>query len=138
MTVVVDAPRADVFRAWTDPDELAQWWGPGAFTTPRAKVDLRVGGRYELVMQPPGDAPPLLLAGEYRELDPPARLVYTWRWEAGVPDLRESLVTVEFRDRGPQTEVLLVHDRFAGPGPMEPYTTGWESGLAKLRAYLTH
>ena len=135
MTVVIDAPRTAVFRAWTDPDELARWWGPGAFTTAKATIDLRVGGRYELVMQPPGDAQPLLLAGEYREIDPPARLVYTWRWEAGVPDPRESLVTVEFKDLGQQTQVLLVHDRFGGPGPMEPYTTGWESGLEKLGSH---
>ena len=134
--VVVDAPRADVFRAWTDPEELQAWWGPGAFTTPSASVDLRPGGRYELVMQPPGGDTRFVLAGEYREVRPPERLVYTWRWEVGVPDPRESLVTVEFRDLGARTEVVLVHDNFVGPGPLEPYVTGWESGLEKLAAYL--
>jgi uncharacterized protein YndB with AHSA1/START domain len=134
---VFDAPREVVFRAWTDPDELMRWWGPGAFTTPAATVDLRPGGRYELVMQPPGGGDPLVVAGEYREVRPPERLVYTWRWEAGVPDPRESLVTVEFRDLGGRTEVVLVHDNFAGPGPLEPYSMGWESGLAKLRSLVT-
>jgi uncharacterized protein YndB with AHSA1/START domain len=133
---IVDAPREAVFRAWTDPVELASWWGPGAFTTPSAEVDLRPGGRYELVMQPAGGGDPLLLAGEYREVTPPARLVYTWRWESGVPDPRESVVTVEFRDLGERTEVVLVHDNFVGPGPIEPYRMGWESGLEKLAAYV--
>ena len=134
--VVVDAPRADVFRAWTDPEELKQWWGPGAFTTPSATVDLRPGGRYELVMQPTGGGDPFVLGGEYREVTPPERLVYTWRWEVGPPDPRETLVTVEFRDLGAQTEVILVHDNFVGPGPLEPYREGWESGLEKLSVHL--
>jgi len=128
---VFPAPRERVFRAWTDPDELRRWWGPGLFSTPRAHVDLRPGGRYELVMQPPVGEP-LILAGTFLEITAPERLVYTWRWESGVPEPRESLVTVEFRDRGGATEVVLIHrDLPAGPAA-EPYREGWESGLDKL------
>jgi uncharacterized protein YndB with AHSA1/START domain len=127
-----DAPRERVFTAWTDPTELVQWWGPGAFRTASATVDLRPGGRYRIVMEPPGGGEPLILGGRYREVVPPRRLVYTWRWEQGVPDARESLVTMEFRDLGGQTEVVLVHDNFLGPGPVEGYRMGWESGLQKL------
>ena len=76
------------------------------------------------------------LVGEFREVTPPRRLVYTWRWIAGVPDTRESLVTVEFREAGAGTEVVLVHDNFVGPGPVEMYDEGWRSGLSKLRAFL--
>ncbi len=78
----IEAPREQVFRAWTDPDELRRWWGPGEFRCPEAQVDLRPGGSYRLVMQPTaGD--PFVLGGTYREVEPPARLVYTWRWETG-------------------------------------------------------
>jgi uncharacterized protein YndB with AHSA1/START domain len=129
---IFDAPRERVFAAWTEEEQLTQWWGPGEFRTVRASVDLRVGGRYELVLEPG----PLQLAGEFREVKPPERLVYTWRWEAGVPDTRESLVTVEFRALGDRTEVVLLHDNFAGPGPVEMYDRGWASGLQKLRAHL--
>lgn len=130
LVVEIDAPlpRLDGSR------RAAPVVGTGRFTTPSAKVDLRPGGRYELVMQTPGGGEPLVLAGEYREVTPPERLVYTWRWEAGVPDERMSLVTVEFHDLGTRTEVVLVHHDFAGPGPLEPYAMGWESGLAKLSA----
>ena len=76
------------------------------------------------------------LFGEFREVTRPSRLVYTWRWIAGVPDTRESLVTVEFREQGARTEVVLVHDNFVGPGPVEMYDEGWRSGLNKLRALL--
>jgi uncharacterized protein YndB with AHSA1/START domain len=129
---VFDAPRERVFAAWTDPEELKSWWGPGRFRTTRAEVDLRPGGRYELVLEPGS----MRLVGEYREVVAPERLVYTWQWIAGVADTRESLVTVEFRDLGPRTEVVLLHDSFAGPGPVDMYDAGWASGLAKLRAHL--
>ena len=80
----IDAPRARVFNAWTDPAELRRWWGPGEFLCPEAEVDLRCNGAYRLVMQPTaGD--PFVLAGTYREVTPPERLVYTWRWETGRP-----------------------------------------------------
>lgn len=129
---VFDAPRAAVFAAWTEPEQLKQWWGPGFFETVFAQVDLRPGGRYELLLEPGS----MRLVGEFREVTPPSRLVYTWRWIEGVPDTRESLVTVEFREQGARTEVVLVHDNFVGPGPVEMYDEGWRSGLNKLRALL--
>ena len=129
---VFDAPRDAVFAAWTEPERLKQWWGPGLFETVFAEVDLRPGGRYELRLEPGS----MRLVGEFREVTPPRRLVYTWRWIEGVPDTRESLVTVEFREDGTRTEVVLVHDNFAGPGPVEMYDDGWRSGLSKLRAFL--
>ena len=75
------------------------------------------------------------LVGEFREVAPPQRLVYTWRWVEGGPDARESLVTVEC-DLGARTEVVLIHDNFVGPGPVDMYDEGWRSGLEKLRAFL--
>ena len=129
---VFDAPRDVVFAAWTEPERLRQWWGPGLFETVFAEVDLRPGGRYELLLEPGS----MRLVGEFREVTPPRRLVYTWRWIEGVPDTRESLVTVEFREDGTRTEVVLVHDNFAGPGPVEMYDDGGRSGLSKLRAFL--
>jgi uncharacterized protein YndB with AHSA1/START domain len=129
---VFDAPRERVFAAWTEPELLKRWWGPGAYRTTEAEVDLRPGGRYGLTLEPGA----MRLAGEFREVLPPKRLVYTWRWVSGVPDTRESLVTVEFHDLGGRTEVVLLHDDFAGPGPVDMYGAGWASGLRKLGAHL--
>jgi uncharacterized protein YndB with AHSA1/START domain len=129
---VFDAPREVVFAAWTEPELLQRWWGPGVFETVAAEVDLRPGDRYELLLEPGS----MRLVGEFREVAPPQRLVYTWRWVEGVPDTRESLVTVEFRDLGSRTEVVLLHDNFVGPGPVDMYDEGWRSGLDKLRAFL--
>jgi uncharacterized protein YndB with AHSA1/START domain len=55
--------------------------------------------------------------GTFREVIPPERLVYTWQWEAGVPESRESLVVVEFRDHGDETRVVLIHKDLAAPPP---------------------
>lgn len=132
---IIPAPRERVFRAWTDPEQLRRWWGPGRFTTPHAEVDLRPGGGYVLVMQPP-DGTPMRLAGTYREVRPPERLVYTWRWEGGFPESGETLVEVNFRDRGDQTEVIVVHRGFPEGSPRDPYRLGWEGGLDKLASTL--
>ena len=73
---LVPAPRPLVFRMHTEPDLLAQWWGPKGFSAPSVELDVRVGGGYRIVMQPPdGDA--FFLAGEFREVEPLSRLSYT-------------------------------------------------------------
>jgi uncharacterized protein YndB with AHSA1/START domain len=131
---IIDAPREQVFRAWTEPEQLRSWWGPGAFTCPEAEVDLRPGGDYRLVMQPT-EGEPFVLGGTYREVEPPVRLVYTWRWETGpAADGSESLVTVEFEDRGEQTELALTHTHFPPGHGAAPYQMGWEGGLEKFEA----
>jgi uncharacterized protein YndB with AHSA1/START domain len=135
MSRVFDAPREEVFRAWTDPVELARWWGPGEFTCPQADVDLRPGGAYRLVMQP-AEGEAMVLGGTYRDVQPPERLVYTWKWESGWPDPTELVVTVEFRDLGERTEVLLEQEGFANDDGRAANTWGWESGLDKLAAQL--
>lgn len=86
-------------------------------------------------MQPPGGTP-LRLVGTYREVRPPERLVYTWRWEDGVPEPGETLVEVEFGDHGDQTEVVVVHRGFPAGSPQDPYRLGWQSGLDKLATML--
>lgn len=71
MTRVLPAERWVVFRAFSDPNELARWWGPAGFSTPSLELQARVGERYRIEMQPPeGDR--FYLTGEFREVDPPA------------------------------------------------------------------
>lgn len=134
ITRLIDAPREDVFRAWTDPEQLRKWWGPGEFTCSEAEVDLRAGGRYRLAMQP-SSGEPFIVGGTYREIEPPAKLVYTWRWETGpAADGSESLVSVEFNLRGGGTEVILTHTDFPESHGPAPYEMGWEGGLDKFEA----
>jgi uncharacterized protein YndB with AHSA1/START domain len=133
---IIDAPREEVFRAWTDPQQLRQWWGPGEFSCPEAQVDLRPGGTYRLAMQP-AEGDPFIVGGTYHEVEEPRRLVYTWRWETGpAADGSESLVTVEFNERGEHTELVLTHTDFPASHGPAPYQMGWDGGLDKFEAVL--
>jgi len=128
------ARRERVFRAWTDPGALREWSCPVGMTVASAEVDLRVGGLYRIAMQPPDKASASIAYGTYREIHPPERLVYTWQWEGG--EMGETLVTVEFRDLGEQTEVVLVHELFPGADVRDKHAQGWASCVDHLQQAL--
>src|SRR3981081_2563312 len=75
ITRVFDAPRALVFRAWTDPQHLARWWGPQGFSNPVCETDVRIGGAWRIVMRGP-DGAEYPGGGVYREIVVPERLVF--------------------------------------------------------------
>ena len=125
------ASRDRVFRAWTRPEELNRWSAPGD-AVPTTEVDLRVGGRYRIVMRGP-DGTTHTVGGVYRVIDPPSRLVYTWKWESK-PNAVESVVTVEFHERGSATEVVLRHDGLADTADRDRHEHGWIGCLDKLSA----
>jgi len=130
----IPGPREEVFRAWTDAELLKQWFGPGEFTIPSAKLDVRPGGEYLIEMKPPeGDA--MKLTGAYREIDPPNRLVFTWSWALMWAEAPDSLVTVEFSEVPGGTEVVITHGDFDGDEAGAPYRSGWDGGLDKLVAF---
>ena len=133
---VLPAPRPSVFRACIEPAELARWWGPHGFTTPEIDLDLRVGGRYRFGMQPP-DGELFYLSGEFREVEPPERLVYTFRWEEPDPDDRETLVTMSLQDQGDSTEVVLVQSGFATEARRALHVGGWTDCLERLHALMS-
>ena len=135
---VIRADADALFAAWTDPNVLAHWWrqvGDGwAFAG--AVVDLRVGGRYRLAMTDP-DGRTHVALGAYREVRRPRRLVFTWDWENPANRVGETLVTVEFRDAGPQhTEVVVRHERFTDPARMGRHRQGWTDLLVLLERHL--
>ena len=132
---IFKAERKKVFRAWTDPEELKKWWGPEGYATPSAEVDLRVGGKYRLGMRKLPDGEIFYLSGIYREVRPPERLVYTWSWEAQ-PEHGETLVTVEFREVGDSTEVVLTHERFPTEKTRDDHNRGWSGCLDRLAKLL--
>jgi uncharacterized protein YndB with AHSA1/START domain len=136
MKRVLPAPRPLVFRACTEPSELANWWGPRGFTTPGIELELRVGGSYRIAMQPP-DADLFYLSGEFVEVDPPTRLAYTFRWEDPDPDDRETLVTLSFGDLGESTELLFTQGAFATEGRRALHDQGWTDGLDRLHEVLS-
>src|SRR3954462_4045273 len=132
----LSGPPPVVFRACIEPDELAKWWGPHGFTTPEIDLDLRVGGGYRLGMQPPG-AELFHLSGEFRVIEPPAHLVYTFRWEEPHPDDRETVVDLSFRDLGDGTDLVLVQSGFATEERHALHDAGWTDSLDRLEELMS-
>jgi uncharacterized protein YndB with AHSA1/START domain len=133
---VMPAPPSLVFRALTDPSELARWWGPHGFTIPGLELDLRVGGRYRIAMQPP-EGELFYLQGEFREIDPPRRLAYTFRWEDPDSDDVETIVRLSLGDLGDSTELTLEQGAFATEPRRALHQQGWTDGFEKLRGLLS-
>ena len=139
ITRTFHAPKAKVFEAWTTPGVLKQWFGPSAeFTVAVADVDLRVGGNYRLQMIDPGGESHTAI-GTYREITRPEKLVFTWSWEAGhgcdgepMPEMGETLVTVEFLQKDDDTEMTLTHELFPDAQTRDKHNEGWTGCLARL------
>ena len=129
---VIKAPRQRVFEAWTKPDELKRWHAPGRLTVSLAEIDARPGGKYRIHMQQP-DGVEHKVSGVYREVDPPKRLVYTWGWDGNHP-VKNSVVTIDFVERGNATEVILTHDGFPSTEERDDHEKGWTAILEKLEA----
>lgn len=128
---VLPAPRPFVFRMHSEPELLAQWWGPKGFSAPSVELDLRVGGSYRIAMQPPeGDA--FFLSGEFREVDPATRLVYTFRWEDPDPDDGETVVALSLRDLGRSTGLTVDQGPFATEERRALHEQGWTDTLDRL------
>jgi uncharacterized protein YndB with AHSA1/START domain len=129
---VLPAPRTFVYRAHTDPDLLARWWGPAGFSAPSIELDVRVGGAYRIAMQPP-DGVLFYLSGEFLEVEPPTRLTYTFRWEDPDPDDRETIVTLSLRDLDASTELTVDQGVFAAEGRRALHEQGWTESLDRLQ-----
>lgn len=132
ITRVFAASPDTVFVAFSDPERLMQWWGPRGFTIPSVELDARVGRRYRIEMLPPeGDA--FFLVGEFREVDPPVRLAFTFAWEDPDADDVETLVTLAFRDLGGLTEVALTQGPFKTEARRTLHQGGWTDSFDKLQ-----
>ena len=132
MNRVLPAPPAEVFRALTDPGELAKWWGPSGFTCPSVEFEPRVGAPYRIRMQPP-EGSAFDLAGEFLAVEPPLHLAYTFRWEEPDPDDRETTADLRLRDLGGSTEVSLVQGEFATEARRALHDGGWTDSFDRLR-----
>jgi uncharacterized protein YndB with AHSA1/START domain len=136
ITRVYDPPRALVFKMWTDPKHMAQWWGPMGFDNPRCELDVRVGGKIHIDMRAP-DGTVYPMSGTFREVKEPERLVFVAIAEDrdGNPHL-ESLTTVTFEEHDGKTK-LTVHANAVGfssaaPQMLAGMDAGWNGSLDKL------
>jgi uncharacterized protein YndB with AHSA1/START domain len=125
------APRPRIFKLHSEPDQWARWWGPTGFTVSGIEVDLRVGGHYRILMQPP-EGEGFALAGEFRRVEYPALLTYTFRWEEPDPDDQETIVDFSLADAGDATDVTVDQGPFLTEARRALHTRGWTDTLDRL------
>ena len=133
---VLPARPERVFAACVEPERLAEWWGPAGFTTPSLELDVRDGGRFRITMQPP-DGEAFHLRGEFAQIDPPRRLVYTFEWEEPDPDDQETVVTLSFLEHREGTRLVVDQRPFATEGRLALHDSGWTESLERLQHTLT-
>ena len=130
---LLQARQTLVFEAWTRPELMARWFFPGAKWTASVSADLRVGGRWKVVMLDDAGARHSQF-GEYREIVAPSRLVFTW----SCPELAvvDSVVSVVLTERGKHTELALTHELPPDPNVRRGHEEGWQGCLGNLEKML--
>ena len=141
LTRVFNAPRHLVYAAWTEPKQLAQWWGPTGFTNPLCELDLRVHGEIRIDMRAPnGTVYPM--SGAFREIAPPERLVFTAAaLDANGKPLFENLNTVTFAEYDRNKTLLTIDVRVLWEGPsaaqyLSGMAEGWSRSMDRLSEFI--
>ena len=133
---LIDAPRALVFRAWTQPEHIARWWGPQGYTTIFCDMDVCIGGRYRFGMRSP-EGTEHWKVGFFREITEPERVVFTFAWEAPDGTLgHELLTTVTFTDQDGKTLLTLRQAVFETTEGRDDHRRGWTSCLERFAEYM--
>ena len=138
---VIDAPREMVFKAWTDEEQMARWWGPHGFTNPVCQLDVRPGGAIRIDMTD-ADGAVYPMTGEFKEIVSPERLVFSafaFDGQSDEPGL-EALTTVTFADLGGKTKLtvksVVVNVRVEFLEALAGMEEGWSQSLERLEALL--
>lgn len=136
LTRLIRAPREKVYNAWIDPKVRQQWWcAYEGMTCGVCEIDATAGGKYRTGMtDPQGNG--YVSCGEFVELSPYDRIVFTWSWEHAPDFGANSRVTVTFHDAEfegrPATELVLLHEKLGSAHERSAHTTGWLGALKSL------
>jgi uncharacterized protein YndB with AHSA1/START domain len=136
ITRLFDAPRALVFKAWTDTRYAIDWWGPTDYPAVHMEMDLRPGGAWRFCLRSTETGKHLWQRGVFREVVPPERLVFTFAWEEAGERGRENLVTVTFAEQDGKTLVTFRQAPFWSVGERDGHRGGWTSTFDRLVEFL--
>lgn len=133
---LIKAPLDQVYAAWTDPARLKEWFGPENVRTRNFTADTRVGGKYQWDLTN-DEGEEMTAHGEYRELVPNRKVVFTWQWKDDEDwENNTSVVTVELSDAAGGTELRLTHERLPSEASRDRHNEGWNSVLDRLEESL--
>ena len=136
ITRVFDAPRALVFKVWTDSRHLKNWFGPKDYPAVQMKADIRPGGAWRACLKSAGSDPDLWVGGVYREIVAPERLVFTFAWEEEGERGLETVVTLTFAAENGKTRMTLHQAPFLSTEQRDGHSYGWNSSFDRLVEFL--
>lgn len=128
-----EATPEAVFRAFTDPALLREWWGPRGFTFEHLDFPAQEGLRYQVRLRSP-DGTRFAHEGVFLEVNAPRRLSFTWRWTEGPLDAAETLVELTFTPERGGVAVSVHHSRFANQAECDKHV-GWQQSLDHLEVW---
>jgi len=133
----INVPTDRVYDAWTDPAQLRQWFGPENVRTRNISADVRVGGKYRWDLTSP-EGEEMSAFGEYKELVPGKKIVFTWTWDDDEAwENRTSVVTIELFQRRNGTELRLKHEQLPSEESRDRHNEGWNNLLDRLEEFLS-
>ena len=134
---LIKAPPDRVYAAWTDPTQLKQWFGPEKVQTRELVADARVGRKFRWDLTN-SEGENMTCRGEYRELQPGTKIVFTWQWQDDEDwETHNSVVTVELDDADGGTDLRLTHEKLPNKESRDGHTRGWNSALDKLEKFFS-
>ena len=136
VTRVLNAPREMVFKAWTDPKQLMQWWGPAHHPAVQIDMDVRTGGKWRNCLRSAETGVELWHHGVFREVVPPSLLVFTFVWEEEGERGVENLVTITLEDLGGKTKLTLHQTPFQSDAERDGHGEGWTSTFERLAGFV--
>ena len=139
MQRIFDAPRPLLWKAWTSPETMVLWLGPVEWPAVHVSQDLRVGGEWRACLRSPDTGQDLWQGGVYREIVPPERLVFTFKWDESHEDGPpvDTLVTVVFAETADgRTRMDFTHEGLKSEQSLTGHKHGWTSTMDRLEAFL--
>ncbi|VAW82917.1 hypothetical protein MNBD_GAMMA12-1915 [hydrothermal vent metagenome] len=128
---IFEAPPQVIFDAWTNPQNLTQWFAPDpGMTVEIDKLELKEGGKYQFKMIE-HDTETYIVVGEYLTISPPKQLIFTWKWVQG-DDRTEMLVTLDFKNVNGNTELSLLHEKLPDEYAKDHHNQGWVAIFDRL------
>lgn len=130
----------ELYDAWVGPEKLKQWWKPAGNQLKEVQIDLKQGGRFQYVFATNEGEEDLKITGDYKEVEPQKKLVYSWNWELphtqAVPN-NEFQLTIEFSGEQNGSRIKVTQENFKDKESIHPHREGWDKALDDLHNFLS-
>lgn len=133
------APVERLYKAWTTPEDLKQWWKPSENHLTNVELENREGGKIKYEFDNKDGQHAVTITGEYKEVKPNEKLVYTWNWDVASDNVKKSdhQLTITFSADGDGSKIAVTQENFQDGEAVKPHQEGWEKALNDLSEYLS-